>query len=493
MVDGIKIRILGDYGPFSRIGKSVGYEVTIGQASYLIDCGAPLFQQFGGEGLKKIRGLIMTHCHDDHKRWFTDLALFNRYAPDIPHKVFLIASEVVHDELVIASGPALGRSLSPDSKAVVDIAYQDYVDSRVLGPLAKYRIVSSYEGAGNMRLSVTDRSGNFASPEKAKIIISPKTKRPRLLFKDPVYKEWVEPESFYPFSSEVFYEKEQNIYSDSEGFTLEALKSPVWHGVPGIGLRIKTAKETLVLSSDTVHDKHLWEQLYSEKLAQRLAMSRQEFESSPVIYGDINDYIERTWSKERYLEALGSFDDAVVIHDIAVRDSVVHTDYRKLRNTVLNKDKVILCHGPDKLVSEWVLTRAEKNYMIKGASFFEMVGDEQYKLNADIYYKKGSQYFVGYRNDKGAYCVSEENSLLNIHESGSQDGGRPLYKVDLYEDLAGRYFPKLEKDNAEYQERKDGVIELVEFTDKGSIGSVVENHRPRLCRADPSPAVLNKV
>lgn len=492
MVDGIKIKILGDYGPFSRIGKSVGYEVIIGQSSYLIDCGAPLFQQLGGDGLKTIRGLIMTHCHDDHKRWFTDLALFNRYAPDIHNRVFLIASEVVHAELVAASGPALDRSLSADSKTVVNLAYQDYVDSRVLGPRAKYRIVSSHEGSGNLRLSVTDGSGGPVSPEKAKIIISPKTKRPRLLFKDPDYEEWVEPESFYSFSSSVFYEEEQNIYSDAEGFTIEAVKAPVWHGVPGIGLKFKTAKETLVLSSDTVHDTQLWERLYSEKRAQRLAVTRQDFESAPVIYGDINDYIERTWSKERYLEALASFEDAVTVHDIAVRDSVVHTDYRKLGNTVLKKDRVILSHGPDKLVSEWVLTRAEKNYMIKETSFFEMVGEELYQLNADIYYKNGAQYFVGYRNDKGAYGVYEENSLLNIPESGSQDGGTPLYKVDLYEDIAGRYFKKLERDNAEYLERKDGVVELVEFTDKGSIGRAVEDLRPRLCRSASSVQALNK-
>ena len=42
MMDGITIRVLGDYGPFSRMGKSIGYQVTIGQSSYLVDCGSPL-------------------------------------------------------------------------------------------------------------------------------------------------------------------------------------------------------------------------------------------------------------------------------------------------------------------------------------------------------------------------------------------------------------------------------------------------------------------
>lgn len=61
MSDGITVRILGDYGPFPRMGKSIGYQIIIGQSSYLIDCGAPLFQQIGGHGLKEVRGLIITH------------------------------------------------------------------------------------------------------------------------------------------------------------------------------------------------------------------------------------------------------------------------------------------------------------------------------------------------------------------------------------------------------------------------------------------------
>ena len=104
MVDGIVVRVLGDSGPFSRIGKSIGYQVTIGQSSYLVDCGAPLFQQLGGHKLKAINGLIVTHCHDDHKRWFSDYALFNRYAPDISNKLRLLTSEGINEELIKASG-----------------------------------------------------------------------------------------------------------------------------------------------------------------------------------------------------------------------------------------------------------------------------------------------------------------------------------------------------------------------------------------------------
>ena len=90
MSDGIILRVLGDSGPFSRMGKSIGYQIEIGQSCYLIDCGAPLFHLIGGHGLKKVGGLLITHCHDDHKRWFSDLALFCRYAPDFHNKVFLL-------------------------------------------------------------------------------------------------------------------------------------------------------------------------------------------------------------------------------------------------------------------------------------------------------------------------------------------------------------------------------------------------------------------
>lgn len=485
MPHGITIRILGDYGPFSKVGKSVGYKVTIGQSNYLLDCGAPLFQQISGYHLKTIQGLIISHCHDDHKRWLTDLALYNRYAaPSERHKVVLITSETINEELIRASGPALDRSLSADSKTVIDIAYEDYIDFKVLGPRAKYRISSRDEGSGRSNLCVTDRAGNSVDPNMAKIVISKATKRPRLLFKDPVYNEWVEPESFYPFSSEIFYEKEQNIYTDTEGFTIEALNSCVWHGISNIGFRIKTEKETLIFSSDTVHNKNLWKQLYSEKRDQQLDMSKKEFNSAEIISGDINAYIERIWSRERYLDAKNSFKDAIVIHDIALRDSIVHTDYRKLEDTFLNKNKVILTHSPDALVSEWILSRAEKSYAVNETDFFEVVGDELYPLNADVYYKKSSKYYVGYKNGNGKYAVYEENEILHISKIDKIGARKPLYRVDLFEDISGKYFPKLEDIHAEYQERNDGKIELVKFSPEGSIGRVVESQRDNLCRSD---------
>ncbi len=231
MTDGITVRILGDFGPFSMMGKSIGYKINIGQSAYLLDCGSPLFQQIGGHGLKKINGLMVTHCHDDHKRWFTDLALFNMYVPDITHKIFLLTSEDVHKDLIRASGSALDRSLNVDSKKVVDIPFEDYVNHQIIGPRAKYKIVSVDEGEGKAALRIMDRKGNTVGPDAAKIVIGPETRRPRMLFKDPDSREWVEPECFYPFSSDVFYEENKNIFKDPEGFTIEAIKAPVLYGM----------------------------------------------------------------------------------------------------------------------------------------------------------------------------------------------------------------------------------------------------------------------
>lgn len=479
--DGILIRVLGDYGPFSSMGKSIGYQVSIGDSSFLVDCGSPLFQQIGGHGLKAIRGLIITHCHDDHKRWFTDLSLFNLYAADIHHKLHLFTSETINEGLQISSGPALNCSLSGDSKNVVDIGYDDYIDFHPLGPRAKYHIVRVTTGAGAFHLQVLDAQGVTVGPERAKIIISTKNGAARLLFKDTDYGEWVEPELFYPFSAAGFYEQNQNIYHDPSGYTIEAINAPVWHGVPSIGLRFKTATESLVFSGDTCHDTELWHSLYSEKRKQQLHSSRKEFEEACVIHGDINDYIERIWSRERYDEAITSFDNAVVIHDIATRRSVVHTDYSRLKHTCLKRELTILTHSPDKLTSEWPLSKADKTFLIQGKTFSEVVGNNFFPMDAAVYHKQGGRYYVGYRNPEGSTTVYENNGFLNLGDEWDVEKGRELFKVDLYEDIGGKYLPRqLEEVASEYVERNDGRVEQIVYFDSGSRGKVAEDMRSRL-------------
>jgi len=172
MSNGITLKILGDYGSFSRIGKSIGYQVNIGDSKFLIDCGAPLFQQIGGHGHKEIDVIIITHCHDDHQRWFTDLALFHMYAADFSTKVSLLTSELVNSEIALGSSPALSTSLSKDMKNIIDIPYEDYVDFNILGPRPKYQIVNKNEDKGKSGLYVMDREGNVIGPDSSKIVIN---------------------------------------------------------------------------------------------------------------------------------------------------------------------------------------------------------------------------------------------------------------------------------------------------------------------------------
>jgi len=484
MINGITVKVLGDCGPFSTIGKSIGYQVRIGKSSYLVDCGAPIFQQLGGEGLQSINGLIVTHCHDDHKRWFSDHALYNRYALNASKMVFLLTTELINDELLKTSRAALEISLSLDSKRIVDIPYDALVSHKVIGPHPKYKIITVNKGNGLLCLQIVDRDGKVIGPDRAKIVINKKTDRPRLLFKDPDYGEWIEPESFYSFSSEVFYEKDRNVYKDPEGFTIEAVKDHVWHGVSGIGVRFKTENESLIFSSDTAHDTELWRQLYLEKRTPRIPLTQKEFVEASIIYGDINDYIERTWSEERFHGAIESFNNSVVIHDIATRNSIVHTDYWKLNNTVLRKDKTILTHSPDRMTSEWVLSDVGKSFHIKGGDFFEVVGETLYPLNADVYHKEAGRYYVGYKSANGKTTVYEDDGILDLSQGKKSGLGSPLYQVDLYECIAGKYFPTLEDKKSIYWERADGKIELVKLFKEGSSGKVVDHCRDNLLKGE---------
>ncbi len=480
MAEGITVRVLGDYGPFSRMGKSIGYLVTLGNSQYLLDCGTPLFQQIGGHGLKNIKGLIITHCHDDHKRWFSDLALFNMYAPDFATKLFLLTSEQVSEELKRASGPALERSLSVDGRKVVDISYDTYIEHKLLGPKAKYRIARIEKGNGESGFFVEGPDKRPVGPERAKIVISSATGLARMLFRDPDSQEWVEPESFYPFSSDTFYEQEKNLFTDPEGCTIEAFNAPVWHGLPSIGLKFSNGRESLLFSSDTVNDIDLWKELAFEKRTMRRNLPQDEFDAAPILFGDINDFIERAWSRQRYEQAVDAFVSGVVIHDVASKKSVVHTDYSRLSHTALTKNRTILTHSPDMMTSEWVLSRTDKLFRVIGEDFFEMVGERVYPLNADIYHKEAGRYYVGYKNPEGAFSVCEQEGLLSL--SGKGCNSRMLFRVDLYEDIGGRYFPKLDNDKDIYFERKDGLVECIRFSEKGSIGDVVHCLRDSLSR-----------
>jgi hypothetical protein len=91
------------------------------------------------------------------------------------------------------------------------------------------------------------------------------------------------------------------------------------------------------------------------------------------------------------------------------------------------------------------------------------------------------KYYAGYRCDNGRYRVYEKDGILRLFSDEECDNGYAfLYRVDLYEDIAGRYFPKIEDRHAQYFKRQDGKVERMEFTEDGSMGRIVEDHRGRV-------------
>lgn len=478
MPDDIYFDVIGNTSPFSMMGESSGYMVTVNGCSYLLECGSPIFPTLGYQGISEIRGIFGTHSHEDHKRWFTDIVLFTFYNPLFKGKVKLISAEPILEEYAKNSKGALERSLSHDSKRVVDIPYENMVDETLIGPRSRYFISLKPSNDGSFSYQVEDREGNGIGPEKAKIFINQAANRPRLLLKDDDNCEWVEPESYYPFSSKQFYEEDQNIYVDHEaGLTVKAIKSSVWHGVPTIAFKFTTKNNSLIFSADTVYKPSLWKEFCEEKRPQKFdAVSREEFDRSSIIFGDINDFIERTWGQERYDAAMAAYDGSLVVHDVARRNSVVHTDYPDIRNAPI--EKLVFTHNPDNLTAQRPILTSGKRMVQREGEVYEWVRGELYPFDADIYVHHFSSDLIGYRSENGDYKVIEQDGLLGIVES--EDPTEGLMRVNLYQDIGGEYFPVLMEPNKCYFVRGDGRVEEVTFDENSSRGKIVQNIRGRI-------------
>jgi ribonuclease BN (tRNA processing enzyme) len=478
MSDDIVFDVIGNTSPFSLMGESSGYMVTVNHRSYLLDCGSPIFPSLGYQGIANIKGIFATHSHEDHKRWFTDIVLFTFYNPLYKHKVRLMSSEAILEEFAKNSKGALGRSLSADSKRIIDIPYEDMVEETVIGPRSKYRIVLRETGKGSFQYQVEDRSGHGLGPERAKIFINPAASRPRLLFKDPESHEWVEPESYYSFTSPIFYETNPNTFSDDKaGLRVKAIKSSAWHGVPTIAYKFMTEKSNLLFSADTVYRPSLWKSLCEEYRPQSFtSTTRQEFERSSIIYGDINDFIERTWSRRRYESALAAYRDSVVIHDVARKNSIVHTDYADIAQAPLAQ--LIFTHSPDNLTAWRPILTSHRRLVLRNGQVYEAVKGALYPFDADVYVHHFSCDLVGYASADGQFVVIEKDGLLGVVGVGGAEAG--LMTVNLYQDIQGEYFPLLLDPKKTYGVRGDGKVEEVTHYSRWSLGRVVQNRRGRI-------------
>jgi putative transposase len=483
----IEFEVIGNTSPFSLMGESSCYMLTVNGQSYLVDCGTPIFPYLGYQGIAEINGIFATHSHEDHKRWFTDIVLFTFYNPLVKHKVRLISSETILDEYAKNSKGAIERSLSRDSKRIVDIPYESMVEPVVIGPRSKYFINLKKANSGSFYYQVEDRQGNAIGPEKAKIFINPAATRPRLLFKDDESREWVEPESYYCFESETFYEKHKNIFYDEKaGLTVQAMKSTVWHGVPTIAFKFTTEENSLFFSADTVYKPSLWRELWEEYRPQNFKdISRKEFDEKSILIGDINDFIERTWSRERYESAMSAYRGSVIIHDVARKNSIVHTDYPDIANAPF--ETIFFTHNPDNLTS-WrpILTSRRKLTLCRGL-VYESVKGSLYPYDADVYVHHLSGDFVGYRSEKGAYKVIENDGLLGVVSADDPQEG--LMRVDLYQDIKGEYFPLLRGFNKVYHSRENGKVEELTLGQGGSSGRVVQNMRGKIMKGNPGVMV----
>ena len=478
MKDDIVFDVIGNTGPFSLVAESSGYAVTVNGNRYLLECGVPVFPVLGFHGAAAVKGVFATHSHEDHRRWFTDLVLFNYYESSVEKRVRLISSETVLEEYHKNSKGALERSLSSDSKRIVDIPYKNMVEERVIGPRSRYFIFLESEGEGRFQYTINDREGNRIGPEKAKIFINPEANRPRLLYRDDDTGEWVEPESYYPFSASNFYEENQNCYVDSEaGLTVQAVKAAAWHGVPTVAFKFITEKNCLFFSADTVYNPSLWKELCDTYRPQTFdRISREDFASKSVLMGDINDFIERTWSRKRYDTAMAAYEDAVVIHDVARANSVVHTDYVNIKNA--NIENLIYTHNPDNLTAWRPILRSGKRLIIMENDVYESAKGALYPLDADVYIRHFSSNLVGYKSKDGPYKVIEKDGLLGVVHWDSP--GDALMQIELYVDIAGEYFPVLEDPNKFYWSRPDGQVEEMTFNTDSSRGRVVRNLRGKI-------------
>lgn len=478
----IIIDVIGDAGPFSLIGKSIGYKIKHFDSEYLIDCGAPVFQSLGFEGIKKLKGIIGTHSHDDHKRWFSDICLFMKYIPGINKKVNLLTSETIHEEFLKTSRAALEKSFTEDSKRIIEIPYSDFVNQIVLGPTANYKII--YERKKDtIKLCIKDKYGNNVSKDKAKILVNEKANRPRMLFYDEQYKEWVEPEIFYPFSDNDFYSKNKNIYVDDiTGLKIEAIKSTAWHGVPTISVKISSGNNECFFSSDTCYNYDLWENLSETKYDTSKKTNTKKFRNNQIIYEHINDYIERIWSKERFSTAMKFYKTKSIIHDVSIYKSIVHTDYYNL-HSINNNNNLILTHSPDNFTSIYPLFKSGKKYLIHNSEIYEIVDNKIYELNADVYHKIKGNYFVGYKSAKGKFYVMEDDKGILSIKTEKKPADNVLFKVNLFLDINGSYF-KINDFNTIYNYiiRPDNKIEYVNYTNNTSYGKVKKSVRDKYAK-----------
>lgn len=153
--------------------------------------------------------------------------------------------------------------------------------------------------------------------------------------------------------------------------------------------------------------------------------------------------------KTRY-RAVGLYKDKVLVHDVAGKGSVVHTDYSVLASQGF--EKLLLTHSPDYFVSRYPLTLSGKVIRVIGDRHYEEVDGALWDFTADVYVKDVAKAYVGYKARDGELKVVSNDGILSVAPIGSRVKGETTMRVKLFTDFKGRYFPRLEDPNHYYHE-----------------------------------------
>ncbi|MBW1888843.1 MAG: hypothetical protein JRI52_10935 [Deltaproteobacteria bacterium] len=173
---------------------------------------------------------------------------------------------------------------------------------------------------------------------------------------------------------------------------------------------------------------------------------------------------------------MSAYEGSIVIHDVARKNSIVHTDYVDIRNAPI--DDLIFTHNPDNLTAWRPILTSDKKLVLRNGNIYESVKGKLYPFDADVYMHHFSGNLVGYKSENGAYKVIEKEDLLGIVEDGSPEKG--LMKVDLFQDIGGEYFPILTDPDKRYCIRFDGQVEEITVYESSCTGRVVEDIRGQI-------------
>jgi len=455
------LRVLGDNQPFSTSGKNPSYFLEWGKHSLLIDLGTSPFEGVAPEKLANIDGVLITHIHLDHCRYFSDLALYFKYNLNKPLKV--IAGYMVLKNLRLMFEKTLIRSLDNDLGKTKTFKYEDFVEEERIGPIPRAEINHDPKNGYHIQINGPTK----ILQKNLKAIGGKKNSTWWLLYHSPSFKGWIDPFTFYSYENpEFYYDPKPWVVG---GLSFRLVNAHAWHGMDVDGLLIEGFGTQLFFTSDTVYNLAAWKRLLRKRRAikaKTLMKSKTQF-----VEGEIEDYIEQFWSQERYDEAMKLYETPLILHDVGNQNSIVHTEYKEVLDI---RSRLIFIHTPDNFLSAVPFVKPGSAYQIENNDIFEIIEDIPKPLHADLYLKEGKNYLVGFSDKNGEY------SFAGLRRQYTEGKRRELTRVKLYLDKEGRYLNWPIDENAFYHLKKDGKVVLVKTDKKGVEGNNVADLRDSL-------------